>query len=1786
MKPSVIYLLLMLLALAAPVKGAAPVPPGDPAPVLRLEAGGPTAFVTSLVFSPDGKTLYTAGFDKVVRVWTLDDKATRFELDRASYRVPIGPGLGGAVNALALSPDGLWLAAAGNGVFRGAARFGEAGQWLPPGEMSEEMWLDQGMIYLFNTRTGEVRLLRGHRGPLLSLTFAPRGKGQGPELLSAGRERTPKGDGFGGAVRLWDVDRAAEISRTTGLPDPGAERPGLAVATVGDGPKQLTVGLAWNDGNFRLWDVAADKVWEVEDGPYNATVTYLPTQEQFVTGCRRRGTDKDPGYGLLTLWNFKPGEAPKATARLKLPNVNQSLFYPWALAACSSRGNGVLDRVAVGLRVIEGKAQEDRLRIIDPDPKQYRAEGESVPLWKSGGRTVLAASASGPYVAAAGNAEHEITLVPVADLLTGKANRLPSLRSEGRTFLSAGFVRRGDALGLHLSPSARSEAGEPTREPAPGDLFFDFSARNITDTAKNWKVAVPALNNWQAALETEKTEDGPVPVLVVRQGAKLAGRTLLKARHRVTDFALLPPGPFEAPLLAIASRDENFQPELSIYNGRTGERVRVCTGHQGSIRSVAFSPDGRLLVSAAEDQTVCVWSLAGFDEVLGSRGQLRGLQVEAVEGGVSILAVDRASPASGKIEAGSRLLGFVVGDKLRPLANPRAFYDFLFETRPGTPVTLRLRDPQGKVNDVTLTAEQGVDERKPLLSLFVTRPRDAAPEWVAWTPVGPYDASDRKTERLIGWHLNTGKPQEPVVFAPADEYRKKYYRPGLLKLLVERGRLAAALADWEAEARKNRPAPNLALLIDDPSPKKVNGAVLLQQPQATLRFMVNALDDFDDVEAMEWALDNGAFRAFPEGVAGELSAPLPLAAWVRGPHTLRARLRLKDGMTYARELAVHYQPAPASVTLAGPERRTVDADDFRLEGRVRPAADGPAAAVRILLHTGNKVRTLGEWETDRPRDLAEKIPLSTGENIVEVVAVNKDALAGHEELETERRTLIIVRPMKKAPEVRVETVVPLPEITGYAPSFRPGQTLTVQSSRVRVRGKIKAEGKLESATWSANDKAAQALTGFKANTAAEFSIDEEVRLEPGQTVLSFRAKTSGGGDSESTLAVAFLPPVPDLVITAPGDGASLLRDKDEPEVRLEARLSPVADRRPFTAKILINGKEAAEKPVMDAAATRLSTRIVLQPGENRIQVRLKNEWSEGTPAEVRVHYRRPPRVVALPAPVVGDNPVLDVAAELESPADLPVTTAQVLAEGPGAARRTFPAELVPPAAVGGTVWKLTARNVTLDVGANTLRVIAANADGETVERKAVTVVFKGKPPEKPRIEVLDPAQEEQTVGEPKVSIRLRVQSAAPLRSVQVLRGDNVVHKTNVGGAGKNAAGLVEWSESVTVPLDPGANLVKVVAVNDGGESARLVTVSYLDQPVRLVIDKVERKDRPNEFLVPERQANGRITFSEPAAEPRVWVHGRVVWSDRADPRLEDRAAEVRFWVNGFRQGVAQLQPRAGGVLERSFRGEILLSRVRGNRIEVELPDLKSKAGDRPEFTLDCLKPELRQRLHLLIVSVGEKDGDKVKGQVLSALQAQSVSGDEFSTPAFSSAKVYGPLVDDVSRQKMFTQLCLIRLNIEALTRRAPSNDVVLVYYKGGESAALDPFLWSSLEAPKRQPALTQTALEQYFGGTAGAHVVLLDVARDQPATAQGNPAGRLPSDARFGVLRVSWPDQEPPPARLLGSLNDAMRRGNKLKDVAAGIGKEMASLSARNKSLSYDQYLPQALEDLVLNRSE
>jgi hypothetical protein len=128
-----------------------------------------------------------------VRVWRRGAGSDGFSLDlRATYRVPIGPGTGGAINALALSADGTWLAVAGNQIVRGGAGFRRPGLMV---EWTDAMREDQGLIFVFNTRSEprSVRLLRGHRGPVLSMSFVPARGDEPPTLVPAARE----GDALG-----------------------------------------------------------------------------------------------------------------------------------------------------------------------------------------------------------------------------------------------------------------------------------------------------------------------------------------------------------------------------------------------------------------------------------------------------------------------------------------------------------------------------------------------------------------------------------------------------------------------------------------------------------------------------------------------------------------------------------------------------------------------------------------------------------------------------------------------------------------------------------------------------------------------------------------------------------------------------------------------------------------------------------------------------------------------------------------------------------------------------------------------------------------------------------------------------------------------------------------------------------------------------------------------------------------------------------------------------------------------------------------------------------------------------------------------------------------------------------------------------------------------------------------------------------------------------------------------------------------------------------------------------
>ncbi|HUG19311.1 MAG TPA: WD40 repeat domain-containing protein, partial [Planctomycetaceae bacterium] len=95
---------------------------------------------------------------------------------------------------------------------------------------------------------------------------------------------------------------------------------------------------------------------------------------------------------------------------------------------------------------------------------------------------------------------------------------------------------------------------------------------------------------------------------------KLVRRLLLRERSKeqrewVTDFVLTPDGN----QLIVAFYDG----ELGIWNLETGVRERLTKRHEGSLHTLALSPDGNLLATAGTEGKILISKLDRLDEVLG-----------------------------------------------------------------------------------------------------------------------------------------------------------------------------------------------------------------------------------------------------------------------------------------------------------------------------------------------------------------------------------------------------------------------------------------------------------------------------------------------------------------------------------------------------------------------------------------------------------------------------------------------------------------------------------------------------------------------------------------------------------------------------------------------------------------------------------------------------------------------------------------------------------------------------------------------------------------------------------------------------------------------------------------------------------------------------------------------------------------------------------------------------------------------------------------------------------------
>ena len=913
---------------AAQQPGAGVIPGADPEPFLRLETGGPLGHVTAVAFSPDGRTLYAAGLDKVVRLWTLNPRTGQFELEKYAFRVPIGPGTEGAINALALSPDGAWLAVGGYGVMRHGTGFRTPGRVYPAlGTVDPEMWQDRGLIYLFSTRTmpTAVRILRGCAGEIITLTFAPAHPNKPPLLVTASREKDAN-DQDVGRLRVWDITRAARadekgaaveqqpealvgVLEEWSMPDPLSKpRPGLAVRHTGDRPAAVRVAFAWGDGKLRVWDVDQAGRGRVKEsfGPApekpehvlyaGHTVAYLPNGRLLVGALSKRAADA-PTEGWLYVWDDPDGRAPRFRDRRPLPAGAGQLFWPRAISLFAATPGGPVDHAAL---IVQTLTQDNTLKPIDYRVRLVKLDDLSVvarrSLWAGGADVLpcLAAASGSGHLAIAGNKEHAVFVLTIPDALAekGQSQRLAGV---GTPFLSVAFAAKEGQPGLLLREAAKDAPGRPVTIQA-GDLVFDLINRTIVADAQQagWRVVSPADNGWQVRHADPVVVDNPVrPAETDKvnrwtftwQGpAGARGQVQLHSElaEELTDYALLPPvKPLEVPVLAVATWIAGLRlPMLRLYEARTGQQLREFRGHSEPIRCLAASPDGRILASASEDRTVSCWTLTDLEESWQKVGRLPGVVLKEDKQQVVIAQVDPSVPGNQQLAAGDVVVALVTkaGEKPVPISSALQFYNAFWhtESKPGAQVTLTIRRG-GRQQDVQLPVGQGIDERKPLCCLCVTAPDEQGTRrWLGWSPFGYYDVSDRLAEEHLGWHFNTGTLTEPARFAEAKDYREKYYQRDLLRRLVEKGNLKDALA---AGAREQPPIPppRIVLTINGDPASAGQDVVRVDHPKVRLDITIEGPScDKGEVAKVVWRLGDGAAQPVPLGRAQTLTQELVL----------------------------------------------------------------------------------------------------------------------------------------------------------------------------------------------------------------------------------------------------------------------------------------------------------------------------------------------------------------------------------------------------------------------------------------------------------------------------------------------------------------------------------------------------------------------------------------------------------------------------------------------------------------------------------------------------------------------------------------------------------------------------------------------------------------------------------------------------------------------------------------------------------------------------------------------
>jgi WD40 repeat protein/serine/threonine protein kinase len=519
--------------------------------------------VEGVAYSPDGKKIASAGFDRTVRLW---DAATGASLHTLR-------GHGNFVAKVAFSADGKVVASASA----------------------------DNTVKLWDVATGqELRTLRGHSRPLSGVVFSP----DGTWLASSSHDMT---------VKVWDAKTGKEMHTLR-----GHKSLVLAVAFSHDGRRVASAGT---DGTAKVWDAASGQhlLTLRADFTIVTSVAFNQDDSRLAVGNwdkTVRVYDLATGHEAITLRGhtdmvmsvaFSPDGQQLASVSL------DGTVKVWDADPPGARATpAALTLRDTGGGVIRVAFHPDSKRLVTAN------DNETVALWDivAGQQVRPFHGHTGPVYGLSFTADGRqlasidfAGLIKVWDVHTGKEIRSfhgygggLALRSDGLRLASGsedGTVRIWD-----VESGQESLSFQASQAPMCWIAFSPDGQRLATsswdDTVKVWDATTGRVlhhlrgHGHAIYMMTFSSDGRRLATASWDHTTKLwdiaTGKELLTLKghlDRVLSVAFSPDGK----RVATASLDNTVR----IWDANVGNELQTLYDHAGYVLDVAFSPDGRLL---------------------------------------------------------------------------------------------------------------------------------------------------------------------------------------------------------------------------------------------------------------------------------------------------------------------------------------------------------------------------------------------------------------------------------------------------------------------------------------------------------------------------------------------------------------------------------------------------------------------------------------------------------------------------------------------------------------------------------------------------------------------------------------------------------------------------------------------------------------------------------------------------------------------------------------------------------------------------------------------------------------------------------------------------------------------------------------------------------------------------------------------------------------------------------------------------------------------------------------